>query len=84
VNPTAEVNNFELRPALISLVERDQFGGDPSENPNVHLRNFLTKCDTIKLNGVSTNAVQLRLFLFSLRDRAKDWLQNEEPNAFAA
>ena len=83
VNPAVEVNNFELRPALISLVERDQFGGHPSENPNMHLRNFLAKCDTIKLNGVPTDAIRLRLFPFSLRDRARDWLQNEEPNTFA-
>ena len=83
MKPPVEVNNFELRPALISLVERDQFGGHPSENPNLHLRNFLTKCDTIKLNGVPIDAIRLRLFPFSLRDRARDWLQNEEPNTFS-
>ena len=33
VNATVEVNNFELRPALTSLVERDKFGGCPFENP---------------------------------------------------
>jgi len=57
VNPAVEVNNFELRPALISLVERDQFGGHPSKKPNMHLCNFLAKCDTVKLNGVSTDAI---------------------------
>jgi len=82
VSPMVEVHNFELRPTLISLVERDQFGGHPSENPNMHLRNFLTKCDIVKLNGVPTDAIQLCLFVFSLRDRVRDWLQNEEPNAF--
>jgi len=63
-------------------VEREQCGGHPSENPNVHLRKFLAKCDTIKINGVPTDAIRLRLFPFSLRDRASDWLQNEEPNSF--
>ena len=52
------------------------------DNPNAHLRKFLAKCDTIKLNGVSDDAIRLRLFPFSLRDRASDWLQNEEPNSF--
>ena len=74
VNPTVEANNFELNLGLISFVERDQFGGYPSDNPNVHLRKFLAKYDTIKLNGVSAEAIQLRLFPFSLRDRASDWL----------
>jgi len=72
VNPTFEANNFELSPALITFVERDQFGGHPSDNPNLHLRKFLAKCDTIKLNRVTTNAIRLRLFPFSLRDRASD------------
>jgi len=55
VNLTVEVNNFELCSTLIPLVERDLFGEQPSKNPNMHLRNFLAKCDTIKLNGVSTD-----------------------------
>ena len=82
VSPAVEANNFELNPALISFVEREQFSGHPSENPNAHLRKFLAKCDTIKINGASTDAIRLRLFPFSLRDRASDWLQNGEPNSF--
>ena len=82
VSPAVEVNNFELSPALISFVEREQFTGHPSEKPNTHLRKFLAKYDTIKINGASSNAIILRLFPFSLRDRANDWLQNEEPNSF--
>jgi len=50
VNPTVEANNFKLSPALIIFMEWDQFGGHPSDNPNVHLRKFLVKCDAIKLN----------------------------------
>ena len=81
VNPAVEANNFELWPALVSFVEKDQFSGRPTENPHIHLRNFLVKCDTIKLNRVSANAIRLRLFPFSLMDRASDWLLNEEPNS---
>jgi len=47
VSPTIEANNLELNPGLISFVERDQFGGYPSDNPNAHLHKFLSKCDTI-------------------------------------
>jgi len=81
VNPIIEANNFEFRPALISFVKQNQFGGHPIENPHVHLRNFLAKCDTIKLNGVSADAIRLRLFPFSLKDKASDWPLNEEPNS---
>jgi len=82
VSLAIEANNFELSPALITFVQRDQFGGHPSENPSVYLRRFLAKCDTIKLNGVSTDVIHVWLFPFSLGDRASDWLQNEEPNSF--
>ena len=80
VNPTVEANNFGLSPVLITFVERNQFGGHPSDNPNAHLRKFLVKCNTIKINRVSRKAIQLWLFPFSLRDGASDWLQNE-PNS---
>ena len=48
----------------------------------MHLRKLLAKCNAIKLNGVSTDVIHLHLFPFSLKDRANDWLQNEEPNSF--
>jgi len=40
VSPAVEASNFELSPALIYFVEREQFAGHPSENPNAHLRKF--------------------------------------------
>jgi len=82
VSPLIEANSFELSLVLITFMEPDQFDEHPSDNPNVHLRKFLAKCDTIKLNGMSTSAIRQRLFPFSLRNKASDWLQNEEPNLF--
>jgi len=64
MRPTVEAHNSELKLALIMFVERDSFGEHPSENPNMHLRNFLAKCDTIKLNGMSIDAIRLRPFPF--------------------
>ncbi|XP_024024835.1 uncharacterized protein LOC112092569 isoform X2 [Morus notabilis] len=51
-----------------------QFGSLSQEDPNVHLENFLEICDTFKHNGVSEDAIRLRLFPFSLKDKAKSWL----------
>ena len=39
-------------------------------------------CDTIKINGVSEDAIRLRLFPFSLKDKAKVWLNSKAPNFF--
>ena len=41
---------------------------------------FLEICDTFKYNGVSDDVVHLRLFPFTLKDRAKTWL-NSQPSA---
>ena len=53
------------------MVQQFQFGGNVIEDPNAHLVTFLEICDTIKMNGVSEDAIRLRLFPFSLRDKAK-------------
>ncbi|KAF7821268.1 uncharacterized protein G2W53_026723 [Senna tora] len=75
--PSIQANNFEIKPATIQLLQANgQFGGSPVEDPNNHILNFLEICDTFKHNGVSDDAICLRLFPFSLRDKAKVWLQS--------
>ena len=54
-----------------------QFHGLTYEDPNAHILNFLEVCDTVKYNGVSDDAIQLRLFPFSLKEKAKHWLISE-------
>ncbi|KAF7803082.1 uncharacterized protein G2W53_042193 [Senna tora] len=72
-----QANNFEIKPATIQLLQANgQFGGSPIDDPNNHILNFLEICDTFKHNGVSDDAIRLRLFPFSLRDKAKVWLQS--------
>ncbi|XP_058764753.1 uncharacterized protein LOC131638223 [Vicia villosa] len=74
--PAIEANNFELKPTLLSAIQQNQFSGNATEDPNLHLSVFLQYADTVKANNVSAEAIRLRLFPFSLRDRARAWLQS--------
>ena len=58
------------------MVQQQQFGGSPFEDPNGHLLNFLQLCDTIKMKGMDHNVIRLKLFPFSLRDKARNWFHN--------
>ncbi|XP_045802576.1 uncharacterized protein LOC123896203 [Trifolium pratense] len=81
--PAIEANNFELKPSLLSAVQQNQFSGNPTDDPNLHLSIFLQYADTVKANGVSPEAIRLRLFPFSLRDKARAWLQSLPSNSVA-
>ena len=73
---TINANNFELKPALINMVQQNQYGGLAHEDPNVHLATFLEIADTVKMNGVIEDVIMMRLFPFLLIDKAKGWLQS--------
>ena len=74
--PPIEANNFELKPALITMAQQHQFTGHPSEDPNEHLGKFIRMENTIKLNGVRPDVIKLQLFPFSLRDVATTWFDS--------
>ena len=44
------------------------------EGPNVHLATFLEIRDTVKMNDVTEDVIRMRLFPFSLKDKARAWL----------
>ena len=64
--PPIQANNFELQTVTLQMLQNIQFHGLPSENPNTHLTNFIEVSDTVKYNGVTEEALRLRLFPLSL------------------
>ena len=70
-------NTFELKPDTIQMIQQFvQFDGLQDEDPNAHLANFLELRDTFKINGIFDDGIRLRLFPFSLRNKAKQWLNS--------
>ncbi|KAI3446836.1 hypothetical protein Pfo_003501 [Paulownia fortunei] len=74
--PIIQANNFEIKSAIIQMIQANQLCVLANEDPNAHIASFLEICDTFKYNGVTNDAIRLRLFHFSLRDKAKIWLNS--------
>ena len=70
-----DANKFELKLALISMVQQNQFGGHSYEDPNGHLAYFLELTHVVKVNGVPHDVIKMSLFSFSLRDKERPWYQ---------
>ncbi|GJX00655.1 zinc finger, CCHC-type containing protein [Tanacetum coccineum] len=69
-------NVVPLRSDIIRLVQnRCSFHGLRSEDPNQHLKDFLKLVDSFDLDGENRERTRLRLFQFSLRDQASNWLE---------
>ena len=58
------------------MVQQHQFTGHLSEDPNEHLGRFLRMENTVKLNGVNPDIINLHLFPLSLRDVAISWFES--------
>src|SRR3954464_918151 len=65
---------YEIKLNLVSMVQRDQFGGSASEDAGMHLHNFTELCNMTDVKDYDPDALKLRLFPFSLRGKAKGWL----------
>ncbi|KAK8980505.1 hypothetical protein V6N11_081972 [Hibiscus sabdariffa] len=59
-----------------------QFGGSFAENARQHHKSFLEIYNSFKIHEVSNDVLKLKLFPYSLRDKAKEWLNNLPPGSF--
>jgi hypothetical protein len=74
VPPAPEANFYEIKPALINLVMKEQFSGASSDDAAAHVNNFVELCEMQKYKDIEGDIIKLKLFPFSLRGKAKDWL----------
>jgi hypothetical protein len=72
--PAPKANFYEIKPALLNLVMKEQLSGASTNDAAAHLNNFVELCEMQKYNDVDGDIIKLKLFPFSLRGRAKDWL----------
>ncbi|XP_071939222.1 uncharacterized protein [Coffea arabica] len=63
---------FELKSDLIHLLP--SFHSLLGEEPYKHLQEFDVVCNSMKLPEITEEQIKMRVFPFSLKDSAKDWL----------
>lgn len=75
VDPAVNMGHidFDLKSSLITMAQASPFCGKLNEDASAHLQQFLEIYSTYTVKGVSSDAVRLRLFSFSLLGKAKQW-----------
>jgi hypothetical protein len=73
LSPT-NATHYDLKPHVIQMLP--SFYDLDHENPYSHVKKFKNICATTKFQNFSEEAVYLRLFPFSLHDRAMEWLDS--------
>lgn len=66
VLPTTTAAQFEIKPQIFQLLPN--FYGMDSEDPYMHIKDFLEIWSTFKFQDFSDESVRLRSFPFSLKD----------------
>nr|GEZ95231.1 reverse transcriptase domain-containing protein [Tanacetum cinerariifolium] len=78
-----QVTNFGLKNDMIQQVQNScQFHGLPGDDANKHLDKLLHITQSIKVNGVTEDALCLYLFPHSLTHHATTWLGNNDDHHF--
>ena len=77
-------NNFKLKSITLQLLQAIPFHGLAHKDRNAHILNFLEVCNTVKYNGVIDEAIRLRFFPFSLKEKAKHWLISEPSDSITS
>jgi hypothetical protein len=71
-----QAESFEVSPSLLNLITREKFGGSAQEDASMHLHDFIEICDMQKFKNVENDVLKLKLYPFSLRGKAKEWLHS--------
>ena len=78
--PATSAESYDISVALFNLVMKEQFSSNPNEDATSYLNTSIDLCYMQKKKDVDNDIVKLKLFPFSLRDRAKFWFSSLPSN----
>ncbi|GJV52606.1 reverse transcriptase domain-containing protein, partial [Tanacetum coccineum] len=76
-----QATNFGLKNDMIQQVQNSCPFRGPGDDANKHLDKFLHVTQSMKVNGVSDDALRLYLFPYSLQHRAAEWFDRLPRNS---
>ncbi|XP_070669027.1 uncharacterized protein [Malus domestica] len=65
-------STFEIRHHMLEILP--SFHGLSTDDPNMHLIEFLMGCKNILVRGFSAESIKLKIFPYTLKDGARKWL----------
>ena len=76
ITAPAVAGEFEIKGQFLQMINNQcQFNGTHEEDANEHLRNFEGICGLFKLQALNDEATYLRVFPWTLKGEAKEWLR---------
>ena len=61
--PASPLAFYEIKPALLNLVMKEQFSGTSTDDSVVHLNNFVELCEMQKYKDIDEDLIKLIFFL---------------------
>ncbi|CAN6570907.1 unnamed protein product [Malus baccata var. baccata] len=76
---STEARNYDLKSSHFHMMP--SFYGIPNEDPLAHVKEFYNVVSGLPLQGVSEANLRMRVFPYTLKDRAKSWLMTLAPGS---
>jgi hypothetical protein len=70
--------NYYISPQILNALTH--FRGTPTEDPNLHIREFTDLCKFQHVQGLDQEGIRMILFPFSLKDNARLWYNSMPSN----
>ncbi|KAI5343429.1 hypothetical protein L3X38_011305 [Prunus dulcis] len=74
-----EARNYDLKSSYFHMLP--SFYGLPNEDPLAHIKEFYNVVSGLPLQGVTEANLRMRVFPYTLKDRAKGWLMTLAPGS---